>query len=441
MRPFWSRELTEYPAARRKIVLLLMAVLATVVASFEATIAPLVPVLLEDLHMSLTTYGAIAAISVLAGALSAAIGGRLCDVWGRVTLLIPALFLTAVGDFCMLLVTSPTGLLVVRTLLSFVEGFAAATTAGLIRDFTPRVGRATGYGFWTWGPVGANFLAAAIVGWTLPIFGTWQSQFVIFGAVGVVTSVVIAVTIADISPALRAQVIQPTQKMRELQATAEEPERSNARELLRHPHIWAHILGVTSWLVLYETLTLYGPTLIVQEFGVTAATASRIFAVFWVLNIATLILAGVVSDRLQLRKPVSCVGALGTAVVCIYFITLFGQDVSTGLIMLTGALLGGLMGIAYGPWMANFSENAEDIRPSLQGTAWGAWGMSVRIMIVLMLVISPVVVATTGGWTVWMIVAVVCELLYVPAMLAFKGPWRRRVRVPTAGVTRHAPQA
>lgn len=441
MRPFWSRELTEYPPARRRIVLLLIAVLAIVVASFEATIAPLVPVLLEDLHMSLTTYGAIAAISVVAGALSAAAGGRLSDLWGRVTLLIPALFLTGIGDFCMLLVTSPTGLLVVRTLLSFVEGFAAATTAGLIRDFTPRVGRATGYGFWTWGPVGANFLAAAIVGSTLPVFGTWQSQFVIFGAVGIVTSLVIAMTIADISPALRAQVIQRTQKMRELQPTVEEAERSDARELFRHPHIWAHILGATSWLVLYETLSLYGPTLIVEEFGVTAATASTIFAIFWVLNIATLIVAGVVSDRLQLRKPVSCVGALGTGGVCIYFITLFGQDVSTGLIMLTGALLGGLMGIAYGPWMANFSENAEDIRPSLQGTAWGAWGMSVRIMIVLMLVISPVVVAATGGWTVWMIIAVVCELLYVPAMFAFKGPWRRRLQVPTAGVTTHAPGA
>lgn len=440
MRPFWSRELTEYPAVRRRMVLLIMAVLATVVASFEATISPLVPVLLQDLHMSLTTYGAIAAISVVAGAVSAALGGRLCDMWGRVTVLIPALFITGIGDFCMLLVTSPVDLLIVRAVLSFVEGFAAATTASLIRDFTPRVGRATGYGFWTWGPVGANFLAAAVVGLTLPIFGTWQSQFIIFGSVGIIVSAVIAVTIADISPALRAQVIQGTQKMRELQKVAETPAHSNARELLRYPHIWAHILGVTSWLVLYETLSLYGPTLIVEEFGVTAATASSIFAVFWVLNIATLILAGVLSDRLQLRKPVSCVGALGTAAVCIYFITLFGQNVSTGLIMVTGALLGGLMGVAYGPWMANFSENAEDIRPSLQGTAWGAWGMSVRIMIVLMLVISPVVVAATGGWTVWMIIAVVCELLYVPAMVAFKGPWRRSARVPTPGLPTRAPQ-
>lgn len=432
MRLFWARELTDYPSTSRRMWLLMMAVLATVVASFEASISPVVPLLLEDLHMSLSTYGLIAAVSVLAGAASAMIGGRLCDLWGRVTLLVPALFVTALMDFAMLLVHSPTDLFIVRAALSFVEGFAVSTTAGLVRDFTPRVGRATGYGFWTWGPVGANFLAAAVAGATLPIFGTWQSQFVIIGSFALVCSAVIATAMADISPALRAQVIENVESLRERAAAEAEPVKAQARELFRYPQMWAHILGVTSWLVLYETLNVYGPTLIVEEFGISAAKASTVFAFFWTLNIATLVGAGIISDRLRLRKPISCFGAVASGIVLVYFITLFGQSPPIGLLMATGAVLGGLMGIAYGPWMANFSEDAEDIRPSLQGTAWGVWGMSVRIMIVVLLFVSPLVVEATGSWRVWMIIALVFELLYVPAMFAFKGPWRRAVTVTPA---------
>ena len=79
-------------------------------------------------------------------------------------------------------------LLVVRSLLLFVEGAAVTTTAGLVRDFSPRLGRATAFGFWTWGPVGANFLAAGIAGATLPIFTTWRSQFVIIGSIALLVS-------------------------------------------------------------------------------------------------------------------------------------------------------------------------------------------------------------------------------------------------------------
>ncbi|MFD0471363.1 hypothetical protein ACFQ0B_25890 [Nonomuraea thailandensis] len=86
-------------------------------------------------------------------------------------------------------------------MLAFVDGVAMASTAPLIRDFSPRLGRAQAFGFWTWGPVGANFLAAAVAGWTLPIFNdSWRSQFVIMGCFSLVISAVIAFNIADLSP-------------------------------------------------------------------------------------------------------------------------------------------------------------------------------------------------------------------------------------------------
>ncbi|NUR92468.1 MAG: MFS transporter, partial [Nonomuraea sp.] len=182
----WSyvRELDEYPTGARRMRILTMAVLAILIGSYEAQIAPVVPLLLKDLHMSLGTYGAVSAVALVAGALASAVGGRLTDRLGRVRLLVPLMLLTALCCFGMTLAHSPRDLLIARIVLAFVDGVAMASTAPLVRDFSPRLGRAQAFGFWTWGPVGANFLAAAIAGWTLPIFhDSWRSQFVIMGCV------------------------------------------------------------------------------------------------------------------------------------------------------------------------------------------------------------------------------------------------------------------
>ena len=101
--------------------LLTLAVLASLITSYEAAIAPVVPLLLEDLEMSLPTYGAISAAAAVAGAISGILAGRLADQVGRVKLLIPAMLVTALLCFSMTLVTTPTELLVVRCVLSFVE--------------------------------------------------------------------------------------------------------------------------------------------------------------------------------------------------------------------------------------------------------------------------------------------------------------------------------
>ena len=427
MSAVYARQLDAYPVGGRRLWLLLMAVLASLIASYEAQISPVLPLMLKGLHMSLTTYGGIAALSVVAGAVAAVAGGPLADRWGRVTLLVPSLLLTGLCDLAMVLVHSPGDLLILRAVLSFIEGAAATTTAGLVRDFSPRMGRATAFGFWTWGPVGANFLAAAIAGATLPIFLTWQSQFVIMGCVSIVLSLLVAFNIADLAPALRATVIHTEDEGRTAGGGDERVEMSRIRELLSHPHIWAHALGITSWLVLYETLVVFGPTMLVQSFHITTARAATVMSFFWVLNLASLIVAGWISDRLQLRKPVSLVGAACSTAVMAYLISRLGVAGTTEIAAI-GAVLGMFLGVAYGPWMAIFSENLEDIRASLQATGWGVEGFCVRVMVVLVVLVAPLVVAATSGWTTWLIIATVFEAAYMPVILAFKGPWLRSPR-------------
>ncbi|HEY9524311.1 MAG TPA: MFS transporter [Thermopolyspora sp.] len=420
---FYVRELDEYPTGARRMKILTMAVLAILIGSYEAQIAPVVPLLLKDLHMSLATYGAVSGGAALAGAIASALGGRLTDHLGRVRLLVPLMMVTALCCFGMTLVHSVHDLLIARIALAFVDGVAMASTAPLVRDFSPRLGRAQAFGFWTWGPVGANFIAAALAGWTLPIFhDSWRSQFVIMGCFSLVISLVIAFNIADLSPELRAR-IQQTETDAIRAVDTDRPVR--VRTLFARRNIWAHVIGISLWLVLYITLTLFGQVMLVDSLGITTAEASTIMAAFWILDLAVLIFIGRVSDRTQLRKPFSLGGTIAGVIVTGYLIYALGQDdVSTGTLMITGALLGGSLAVAYAPWMANYSEDAEDADPRLQGTAWGLFGFLTKVIAVIGLFVIPPVVAATS-WQTWLMIALVCLILFIPAIFLFKGPWRR----------------
>ncbi|MEV0160730.1 OPA family glycerol-3-phosphate transporter-like MFS transporter [Nonomuraea fuscirosea] len=420
MKPFYVRELSVYPVGRRRILLLAVAVLASLVANFETTLATILPLLMTDLGMSLTVYGQLAALSVLVGGLSAGFGGILSDRWGRVAILVPTLTVTAACNFLLATVDSVAGLFWVRCLMLFIEGAGITITASLVRDFSPRMGRAQAFAFWTWGPVGAAFLASFIAGFTLPLFGNaWQSQAIIMGVVSLSMCAVIIWKIAEPSGALRAQVMEAEQEL----AVEGEAGHGRVRELFKHPHLWAHVLGNTGWQVLYWTFTIFGQTILATAFGMDAATANRVVALGIVLNALAVVIVGRASDRLRLRKPFTAVGTVLTAAALAYFISLIGPGVSTGHVTAVYALLFLFMGVAYVPWMANFSENAEDVESRLQGSALGLWGMVVRVMIVVMLIVSPRVVEA-GGWQLWLSVALAGQVVFLVSMVAFKGRWR-----------------
>ncbi|GAA5082647.1 OPA family glycerol-3-phosphate transporter-like MFS transporter [Thermocatellispora tengchongensis] len=431
MRFSYVRELDEYPTGARRMRILTMAVLAILIGSYEAQIAPVVPLLLKDLEMSLATYGAVSAAAALAGAVASIVGGRLTDRVGRVRLLVPLMMLTALCCFAMTLVHSPRDLLIARIVLAFVDGVAMASTAPLVRDFSPRLGRAQAFGFWTWGPVGANFLAAAVAGWTLPIFNdSWRSQFVIMGLFSLVISVVIALNIADLSPELRAMIQHTERDGLKVVDTSRPP---RVRSLFASRAIWAHVVGISLWLVLYITLSLFGQTMLVGALGVSTAEASTIMAAFWILDLIMLIVIGRVSDRTGLRKPFSLGGTVAAVLVTGYLaIQLGSAEFSTTSLMVTGALLGGSLGVAYAPWMANYSENAEDVDPRLQGTAWGLFGFLSKVIAVAGLLLIPHVVEATS-WQTWLWISLACLALFIPAILLFDGPWRRPRRPAAAG--------
>ncbi|MBE9375876.1 MFS transporter [Saccharopolyspora sp. HNM0983] len=423
----YLRELTEYPTGRRRMRILTMAVLASLIVSYEGQIAPAVPLLLDDLDLSLVTYGTISAVGLVAGALAGMLGGRLTDTVGRVRLLVPLLLVTALMCYGMTLVGTAAELLVARAALAVVDGMAVAATAGLVRDFSPRMGRAQAFAFWTWGPVGANFLAAAVAGMTLQLFdNSWRSQFVIMGTISLVVSLVIAANIADLAPQLRARIQQTEQHAL---TAAQQAGPVRMRVLFQHRVVWAHVVGISVWLVLYLTLSLFGQTMLVQTFGLSAAAASGVMSCFWIVNLATVVLVGRMSDRLQVRKPFAVGGTLLAALLTGVLVVLMGGGgIALWQLVGIGALLGAGMGAAYAPWMANFSENTEDIDPRLQGSAWGVFSFLTRIVAMLVVLALPRVVATSG-WSAWLVVALLCLLVFLPMTVLFRGPWRRAAPV------------
>jgi OPA family glycerol-3-phosphate transporter-like MFS transporter len=198
------------------------------------------------------------------------------------------------------------------------------------------------------------------------------------------------------------------------------------RELLRNPRILAHLGGMTFWQVFYWTIQIFGPTILVQSFGLSGSRAATVVAIGWAINLVTLFAAGRLSDRLQLRKPLILAGGLAGLVAIGFFARLVGsgQASATGIVVLN-AILGAALALAYAPWMALYSEDVEDIRPELQATAWGLFGLAVRSMIVPLLIIAPVLTAAAGSWRPWLLVALACNAVFIPAVFGFGGTWRR----------------
>ena len=109
-----------------------------------------------------------------------------------------------------------------------------------------------------------------------------------------------------------------------------------------------------------------------------------------------LILTGVLSDRLRVRKPFMVVGAVGAIVMTVIFAlraTQPGTSYNTFVVILV--LLAAFLGVAYAPWMASFPETVERHNPaSFTATGLAVWGLVIRLVIAVSVIIVPLVVAT-----------------------------------------------
>jgi MFS family permease len=432
-----SRYIVKYPVGWLRVGLLALVIIANIVANYEGELAPVVPLLLPDLHLSLTNYGFIVAGSAVVSAIVAVFSGPWIDKYGRTFFVVAGTVVTAIAVFGMCLVHNTLEFIIVRVIMAIILGVAIPATTGLIRDFTPRVGRALGFGLWTFGPVGANYLASGVAGATLPMFhNAWQSQFVIMGIFCLVVAFIVAFLIRDLSPGLRAQVINDHSAV----AKANQASRTEGddiappRLVYRAFHIWALAIGIVLFLLLYFFTQAFGPIYLVTVFKYSPAQASTLASYFWFANLAALVVVGYISDRLQLRKLFSFIGVIGLLIFIYFWIHLIGHPVSVGTMMFYTSLQGVLLGIGFGPWMALYSENLEDIHPTLQATGWAVWSFVTNVLIAFAGSITfPV--AEKWGFGAWFDVCWVGVFIYGILIFFGKGPWFARKRQTAASST------
>ena len=425
------RNLEHYPSNGRRIWYLALAVIATIMLYYESYVLPSVaPYVLHYFGLTVSNYALLLLASNLIGALSA-IFGSLSDRIGRSTLIVYGLLVTGIGTLLISVASSLGIFLTLIFVLGFIEGIILVVTPALVRDFSPRFGRALAMGFWTVGPVGGSVLATGVASQTLGVYGTWQSQYVIAGIVGLVIFLLCFLFLRELSPGMRDQVMN-TVKERELvehRASTIDVEKATQhpwRQML-HPRLIISALGISLYLLMYYAAVGYFPIYLNSIFKFTVAQANGLVSVFWIVNVVAAIVIGFISDLTKVRKPYMLLGCLATIVVTILFISRIGVATSASLMTVFLSLFGITLAVGYVTWMAAYTETIEDINPALVATGMAVEGFILRLVVVLStLAFSFVVRNQLDGqqWATWWWVCIGGLVVFIPTIFVASGYWR-----------------
>jgi MFS family permease len=399
-RSLWRRQLDHYPDTGSRVFYLAIVVLATVILYYQLYVPGAVsPSIIAGFHMTFSYYVYIIVVGNAVGAFGSLAAG-LADRWGRANLVAYGLVITAVLVL-FALPNAPDRLWfgVFYALVAIVEGVILVATPALVRDFSPQLGRASAMGFWTLGPVVGSLVLAEVSSHTLSHLGPWQDQFIICGIVGLVVAAVALVGLRELSPPLRDQLMV---SMRDRALVEARAQGLDLGESLKHP--WRQMLhwdivgsafAIAVFLIIYYTAVGFFTVYFTSLFGFTQAQANGIGNWLWAFDAGALIVVGIVSDLVKVRKPFMVLGAVGAIVMTIIFANLAGHShTSYYTFALVVSILAVFLAIAYAPWMASFTETVERRNPALTATGLAVWGWIVRAVVALSILVLPFVVSS-----------------------------------------------
>ena len=106
-----------------------------------------------------------------------------------------------------------------------------------------------------------------------------------------------------------------------------------------------------------------------------------------------LIVFGVLSDKLRVRKPLMLVGAIGAIVMLILFLHQTDHPTTSFSTLITlEVLLAASLSLAYAPWMAGYTEMVEAKNPALVGTGLALWAWILRLIVGISFIFLPLVI-------------------------------------------------
>ena len=397
----WTRQLEHYPDTAPRFTYLAITVLVTVSLYYELYVgASVAPRQLPALHMSFAFLVDLLAVSNLIGAFGSLFAG-LTDRIGRCNLVVGGLLVTGVLiAFVIPNLTTRWPFAVATSAVGLVEGICLVATPALIRDFSPQVGRATAMGFWTMGPVLGSLVVSVVASNTLHPSTSWGHEYVIAGVAGLVVFAVALIGLRELSPALRDQLMVSMHDRALIEARAKgidiEASLRNPWGQLLRMDILASALGVGLLLLIYYVAVGFGQTYLATVFGLSLKDANGLGNWNWAVNAVAVLVAGVLSDALRVRKPFMILGGIGTAAMIVVYLEQAGHHPGYYTLAAIISILSAFLAVAYCPWMASFTETVEDHNPALTATGLAIWGWIIRVIVFVSYLILPHVVTTVN---------------------------------------------
>jgi MFS family permease len=428
---FFQRDLEQYPHKTRRYCYLTLTVVATIVLTYDVYVpSSVLPLVLHAFHLSLAGYN-LYLIAYLCLSAFAALAASVADRVGRANLTVFGLLACSLIMLGIALSTTLAVFLALGVLLGCAEGIIFVATTALVRDFSPRLGRASAMSFWLIGATGGTLLATSLASLTLPYLGTWQSQYLLAGTIGLLAFLLCGLGLRELPASLRNQVITSVQERDLIEARAhrlqlELPKHGAWRQMLR-PSIIVSSVGISLFVLMYTTVNFFFPLYLSTIGGFTLSQADGLVSVFVLVYMAMALVIGIVSDRPVVRKPYMLLGAVGAMIVTLFLIigTLqSGPHLSLLFMTLLLILLGLSMGTTYICWMAGFTETLESINPALVATGLAIWSFILRcITIVAFLILPPIVGSQGQGWTTWWWMCLGGMLVFIPSIFLLIGYW------------------
>ncbi|MGW6620812.1 MFS transporter [Nocardia sp. NPDC055002] len=385
----WNRQLDRFPANGKRAMYLAITVAATVVLYYQLYVQGAVATkVLADLDMSLTYFILGQVVGGLIGVLGSLAAG-LADRWGRANLVVYGLIVVSLlVGIAAPNVHSSLAYMVVFGLIAGVEGVVLVATPALIRDFSPQLSRASAMGFWTLGPVLGSLLVTVVSSNTLDTHHDWQFQFQVAGVVGAVISLVAFVGLRELAPQLRDQRMVSLRDRALLEARArdiapDQSTRGHWRQMMTS-RILIPAGAISCYLLFYYVAVGFLVLFLVTTFGYSDARANSLATWYWIVNALSLIVFGVLSDVLGVRKPFMIVGGLISAFGIGWFAVATGDSSTTYrlfAVIIVVIALG--TGMTFATWMAAFTETVEARNPAATVTGLAVWGACVRVVVAL----------------------------------------------------------
>jgi MFS family permease len=396
----WHRSIDSYPDRAHRFFYLGIVVVTAVVIYYQFYVqAAVTPTIIRQFGMTFPFFVYLVVIGNLVGAVASLLTG-LADRWGRANLVIYGLLVTSL----LVLFGLPNApnlwlYAVFYSMLGFVEGVILVASAALVRDYSPQLGRGTAMGLWTMGPVLGSLTVAEVSTHTLNHLHAWQDQFIIAGITGLVVFAIAFVGLRDLTPGLRDQLMVNLRDRMLIEAKAEG---IDVETTLEHPwrqmfrlNIVGPAFGIGLFLVVYYTLIAFLVFYMVMLFGYSEQRANSLGDWMWLFNAGALVVIGLMSDRLRVRKPLMVVGIAGSMAFTILF-GLRADQPATGYYTFVWilSLLAVLLSFVFAPFMTAFTETVEKRNPALTATGLALWGWILRLCVAASLFILPYVVTS-----------------------------------------------